>query len=65
MVKTFERNANANHKFVKTLKFFDPSQNYKMIQQFVVDEGVLSGNFRNFETSVLHYKNNIIFFRRD
>ena len=65
MVKTFERNANASHKYVKTLSFFDTKNDNKLVQKFVVDEGILSENYRNYETSVLQYKNNIIFFRRD
>ena len=65
IVKTFEWNAYSKHKFCKALKFYNYRGDCKLSKQFVVDEGVMHENFQNYDVSLLHFGNTILFYKRE
>jgi hypothetical protein len=71
VIKTFEKNAYDENKFVKALKFYDIKGplNEKGLcnreHQLIVDEGPMCEEFKTLDTSLLHYENSIIFYQRE
>jgi len=65
IIKTFERNAYHQKKFVKALKFYHYRDTCKLKKQFIVDEGLMHAKFRTKDTSILHFGNSIIFYLRE
>ena len=65
IIKTFEWNAYSKHKFVKALKFYNYRGDCKLSKQFVVDDGVMHNNFHNYDVSLLHFGNTILFYKRE
>ena len=65
IIKTFEYNAYNKHKFVKALKFYNYRENCKLIKQIIVDEGVMQEKFKTYDTSLLHFGNSILFYKRE
>jgi hypothetical protein len=65
IIKTFEYNAYNKNKFVKALKFYNYKGDCKLKKQIIVDEGVMCDKFRTYDTSLLHFENSIIFYKRE
>jgi hypothetical protein len=65
IIKTFEFNAYQSHKFVKALKVYNYKGDCKLKKQIIVDEGVMTDKFRTYDTSLLHFGNTIIFYKRE
>lgn len=65
IIKTFEYDAYNLKKFKKALKFYNFKSDCKLKNQFVVDEGVMTDKFRTYDTSLLHYGNCVIFYKRE
>lgn len=65
IIKTYEYNAYNDKKFVKALKFYNYKSDCELSQQIIVDEGVLCDEFRTYDTSLLHFENSIIFYKRE
>ena len=65
IIKTFEYNAYNKNKFVKALKFYHYRTDCSLKKQIIVDEGVMHENFRCYDTSLLHFGNSIIFYKRE
>lgn len=65
IIKTFEYNAYNKNKFVKALKFYNYKGDCKLKKQIIVDEGVMCDEFRTYDTSLLHFENSIIFYKRE
>mmetsp|Transcript_38034 Transcript_38034/g.58059 ORF Transcript_38034/g.58059 Transcript_38034/m.58059 type:complete len:316 (-) Transcript_38034:3951-4898(-) len=65
IIKTFEYNAYNKHKFVKALKFYNYRTDGKLRKQIIVDEGVMHEDFRTYDSSLLHFGNTIIFYKRE
>ena len=65
IVKTFEENAYNSKRFVKALKFYDYRGDCSLINQIIVDEGILDHEFRTYDSSILMFGNSIIFYKRE
>lgn len=65
IIKTFEWNAYQKHKFVKALKFYDYRGDCSKKKQIIVDEGFMNVDYRTYDTSLLHFGNSIIFYKRE
>ena len=65
IIKTFEFNAYNSKKFVKALKFYNYKTDCALKDQIIVDEGVMCERFRTYDTSLLHFGNCIIFYKRE
>lgn len=65
IIKTYEWNAYNKNKFVKALKFYNYRTDCKKREQIIVDEGVMHENFRTYDTSLLHFGNTILFYKRE
>jgi hypothetical protein len=65
IIKTFEKNAYNHKKFVKAIKFYNYKGDCTLKKQIIVDEGVLCDEFRTYDTSLLHFENSIIFYKRE
>lgn len=65
IIKTFEWSAYDKRKFIKGLKFYNYRGDCSLKKQIIVDEGVMHENFRCYDTSILHFGNSIIFYKRE
>lgn len=65
IIKTFEWNAYNKHKFVKAIKFYNYRTDCKLRKQIIVDEGVMNDKFRTYDSSILHFGNCILFYKRE
>ena len=65
IIKTYEFNAYNPNKFVKALKFYNYKGDCKLRNQIIVDEGIMSPKFRTYDTSLLHFGNCVMFYKRE
>ena len=65
IIKTFEQNTYSKAKYVKALKFYKYRTDCALAKQFVVDDGFVHENFHNYDVSMLHFGNSILFYKRE
>lgn len=65
IIKTFEQNTYSKTKYVKALKFYNYRKDCSLAKQFVVDDGFVHENYQTFDVSLLHFGNNILFYKRE
>lgn len=65
IIKTFEQNTYSKQKYVKALKFYKYRTDCSLAKQFVVDDGFVHENYHNYDVSLLHFGNNILFYKRE
>jgi len=64
VVKTFEYNAYNVAQFYKALKFYDYRKGCELVNQVIVDNGVMDEAYKTYDTSTLHFGNSVIFYKK-